>query len=64
MTLHNVTKQVSVALQAQLKDGIIVVVGSTPFTFADYNMTAPQAPVVLSVDDNGTIEFQLFFAHG
>lgn len=63
MTIHNVTKQVQVTLQAQLKNGIIVIVGSTPFSFADYNMTAPAAPVVLSVSDSGTIEFQLFFAH-
>ena len=64
MTVHGVTKQVSVDLQAQLKNGVIVVVGSTPFNFSDYNMSPPQAPVVLSVDDHGTIEFQLFFAHG
>ena len=62
MTVHGVTKQVSVDLHAQLKNGVIVVVGSTPFSFADYNMTAPQAPVVLSVDDHGTIEFQLYFS--
>ena len=60
MTIHGVTKQVSVDLQAQLKNGVIVIVGSTPFNFADYGMSAPQAPVVLSVDDHGTIEFQLF----
>ena len=61
MTIHNVTRQVSVTLQAQLRDGVIAVVGSTPFSFSDYNMTAPAAPVVLSVSDSGTIEFQLFF---
>lgn len=63
MTIHGVTKQVSVTLQAQLKNGVIVVVGSTPFSFADYDMSAPAAPVVLSVSDSGTIEFQLFFTH-
>jgi polyisoprenoid-binding protein YceI len=60
MTVHGVTKQVTVVLTAQLRNGVIVVVGSTPFTFADYDMTAPAAPVVLSVSDSGTIEFQLF----
>ena len=63
MTVHGVTKAVTVTLQAQLKDSVIVVVGSTPFAFADYGMSAPAAPVVLSVSDSGTIEFQLFFAH-
>src|SRR3954468_22132371 len=56
MTVHGVTQPVSVDLEAQLKNGVIVISGSTPFTFADYGMTAPQAPVVLSVDDHGTIE--------
>lgn len=63
MTVHGVTKAVAVTLQAQLKDSVIVVVGSTPFAFADYGMSAPSAPVVLSVSDSGTIEFQLFFTH-
>src|SRR3954454_11035679 len=63
MTIHGVTKPVSVDLQAQLKQGVVVVVGSTPFAFADYGMAPPHAPVVLSVEDNGTIEFQLFFTH-
>lgn len=63
LTIHGVTKAATAAIQAQLKDGVIVVVGSIPFTFADYGMTAPRAPVVLSVADNGTIEFQLFFSH-
>src|SRR4051794_8790249 len=62
LTIHGVTKPVSVDLQAQLKQGVVVVVGSTPFTFADFGMSPPQAPVVLSVEDNGTIEFQLFFS--
>ena len=62
LTIHGVTKLVSVDLQAQLQNGLIVVVGSTPFNFADYGMTPPRAPIVLSVDDHGTIEFQLFFA--
>jgi polyisoprenoid-binding protein YceI len=62
MTIHGVTQPVSVTLQAKLVDGVIVVVGSTPFSFSDYGMSAPQAPIVLSVDDHGTLEFQLFFS--
>jgi hypothetical protein len=40
---------------------VIVVVGTTPFTFSEFGLTPPRAPVVLSVADHGTIEFQLFF---
>ena len=48
-------------LEARLVNGVIVVVGSAPFTFSDFAMSAPRAPIVLSVADHGTIEFQLFF---
>jgi polyisoprenoid-binding protein YceI len=61
LTIHGVAREVGVALQARLVNGVIVVVGSIPFTFNDYGMSAPRAPVVLSVDDHGTVEFQLFF---
>ena len=63
MNLHGVRKHLTVSLQVQLRSGTIIVVGSTPFAFADYNMSAPAAPIVLSVSDSGTIEFQLFFRH-
>ena len=63
LTVHGVTKAVTATIQAQLKDGVIVIVGSMPFTFSDFGMSAPHAPVVLSVADNGTIEFQFFFSH-
>ena len=61
LTVHGVTKAVAITLEARLVNGVIVVVGSTPFTFSDYGMSPPRAPVVLSVDDHGSIEFQLFF---
>ena len=54
-------KPVEIALQAKLVNGVIVVVGTTPFTFSEFGLTPPRAPVVLSVADHGTIEFQLFF---
>ena len=38
-----------------------VVVGSLEITFADYGVTVPQAPVVVSVDDFGIVEMQLLF---
>ena len=43
-------------------NGRIAVVGSAPLTFTDFGITMPTAPVVVSVEDNGTIEFQLFFS--
>ena len=61
LTIHGVSKPVEIALQAKLQNGVIVVVGTTPFTFSEFGLTPPRAPVVLSVADHGTIEFQLFF---
>ena len=39
----------------------VQVVGSLPIAFADYGVSAPSAPAVASVDDNGEMELQLFF---
>jgi len=61
LTIHGVTRQVTLDLQAQLQNGVLVVVGSTDVAFSDYGVTAPTAPVVASVEDHGTIEVQLYF---
>jgi hypothetical protein len=37
------------------------VVGSNPVVFADYDIDPPSAMAVLSVADNGVMEFQLLF---
>ncbi len=62
LTLNGVTNTVAMPLQAQLVDGAILITGSTEILFADYGVTAPSAPVVVSVEDNGILEFQLWFA--
>ena len=61
LTVHGVTKSVEIPLEAQLTGDTVVVVGSLPVTFSDFGITAPTAPIVLSVDDHGTMELQLFF---
>lgn len=61
LTIHGVTQQVTVELEAQLVEETAVVVGSVPITFGDFGVEAPSAPVVLSVSDEATIEFQLLF---
>jgi polyisoprenoid-binding protein YceI len=60
LTVHGITRQVTIPLQAQLVDGTIVIVGSTEITFADYGVSVPEAPIVLSAEDTGTLELQLF----
>lgn len=62
MTIKGVTNQVDIALDARLVDGTLVVVGSSPVVFEDYEVEKPTAAIVVSLADEGTIEFQLFFA--
>jgi polyisoprenoid-binding protein YceI len=59
LTIHGVTREVALPLQARLVGETIVVVGSTEVAFSDYGVEVPSSPVVLSVDDVGTVEVQL-----
>lgn len=61
LTLHGVTRPVTIDLQAQLTEGVIVVTGQLPITFADYDVATPSSFAVLSVEDQGIMELQLFF---
>ena len=61
LTIKGVTNRVAFDLQAQLLGDIIVAVGSSDVVFSDYGVTAPTAPVVVSVEDHGIMEFQLLF---
>jgi polyisoprenoid-binding protein YceI len=61
LTLHGVTRRVSIPLQAKLAGGVVTVVGSLQIAFADYSIAAPQSMLVLSVGDTGTLEIQLHF---
>lgn len=61
LTLHGVTRTVEVPIEGQLSGDAIVVVGSVPVDFADFDIEAPTSFIALSVDDNGVIELQLVF---
>ncbi|MCY3577864.1 MAG: YceI family protein, partial [bacterium] len=59
LTVKDITRIVEIALEAQLVDDTVVVVGSTEVVFADYDVSVPQVPIVLSAEDHGTVELQL-----
>ncbi|MDE2745805.1 MAG: YceI family protein [Chloroflexota bacterium] len=59
LDLHGVTNPVSIALEGQYVDGLVVVVGSTEIALADYDIEPPTGFRVLSIDDVGVMEFQL-----
>lgn len=61
LTAHGVTRPVTFAIEAELVDQTIVVVGSTTIVFSDYGVEVPSSPIVLSAEDHGVIEVQLLF---
>jgi polyisoprenoid-binding protein YceI len=62
LTLHGVTREVTIDLEATLRGENAVVVGSSPVAMDDFDIDAPEGARVLSVDDEGEFEFQLFFS--
>ena len=61
LTIKGVTNRVAFDLEAQLVGDTIVVVGASDVVFSDYGVRAPTAPIVVSVEDHGIMEFQLLF---
>jgi polyisoprenoid-binding protein YceI len=65
LTLHGVTKDVTIDALARVEaDGTVVVAGSLPILFADYGIEAPNVAGIIAVQDNGTMEFRVVFAKG
>jgi polyisoprenoid-binding protein YceI len=62
LTLHGVTKALSIPAQAQLVDGTIQVQGSITFPLADFDIVAPNiGGFIISIADEGTLEFLVTF---
>ncbi|HEV7763248.1 MAG TPA: YceI family protein [Acidimicrobiales bacterium] len=62
LTVHGVTKQVTLDFDAHVGDGALVIVGQAPITLADYSIDPPTSAIALSVSDAGTLEFQVFLS--
>lgn len=60
LTVHGETRPVTIPVEARWSGDLIDVAGSLDVALADYGMTPPERPFV-SVDDTGTLEFQLTF---
>ena len=60
LTIKGVTNRAVFDLEAQLVGDTIVAVGSTEVVFADYGVPTPTSRAVISVEDHGIMEFQLF----
>ena len=64
LTLHGVTKSVQIPLTITRSGDVVGVTGSLDIQFADYDIAQPNSFMVLSIDDHGTMELQVFFRHG
>ena len=64
LTLHGVTRPVSVPIEARLSGDVVTVTGSIEILFADYDIERPTSFLVLSIEDHGIMEFQLHFRRG
>lgn len=61
LTLHGVTRPVEIPIETTISGDHLVIVGSLDIVFADYGIARPNAQRVLSVEDHGVMELQLFF---
>ncbi|HSO93552.1 MAG TPA: YceI family protein, partial [Candidatus Dormibacteraeota bacterium] len=61
LTIHGSTQSVTIPTQARLSGSQIEVAGSITFPFSQFGMTPPNVGGFVSVQNNATMEFQLFF---
>jgi polyisoprenoid-binding protein YceI len=61
LTLHGVTREIEMAVDAVSTAGRLVAVGSVEIQFADYQIRRPSGASVLSIEDHGVLELQLVF---
>jgi polyisoprenoid-binding protein YceI len=62
LTLHGVTRTVTVPIKGRWTGSRIEVVASFDVALADYSITPPSGFVVLSIADQGKVEMHLLFA--
>jgi polyisoprenoid-binding protein YceI len=62
LTIHGVTKRVSIPGQARLNGDRIEVVGSLTFPFSDFGMTPPDVAGFVQVEDDATLELLISLA--
>ena len=64
LTLHGVSRDVQIPIDAQLKDGALEVVGRLGINLKDYGIEPPEIPDFVKADDDGAFEFKLVLKKG
>jgi polyisoprenoid-binding protein YceI len=62
LTIHGVTKTVTIPIDARLSGSQIELVGSITFPFSQFGMTPPSIGGFVTVQNNATMEFQLMLS--
>lgn len=62
LTINGITSFVTIPLEGTFVDGAVLLAGGIDITFADFDVQVPSAPVVLSAEDHGILEVQLWFS--
>jgi polyisoprenoid-binding protein YceI len=63
LTIHGVTRTVTIPLQVRRDAGQIDIAGSLRFPFSDFGMTAPSVGGFVTVQSDPTLEFRILFQH-
>ena len=62
LTIHGVSREETVTVSASFNGNTILIFGELgPIMLSDYDIEKPRSAVVLSVEDNASMEFQIFF---
>jgi len=64
LTIHGVTQPVTLTVEAELSGSTAAIVGSAPVVLGDFDIEPPTGFSVLSINDEGTFEFQIFLTKG
>ena len=65
LSIAGATNEVTFSITALIRDdGFGIVTGSVGLVWDDFGITPPSAPVVVSIADEGIVEFQLVVAKG
>jgi len=62
ITINGITSVVTIPLEGTFVEGSVLLAGGINLTFADFDVEIPSAPIVLSAEDHGVLEVQLWFS--
>lgn len=61
LTINGITRSVTFPLEGTFVEGSVLLAGGVELTFADFEVEVPSAPILLSAEDHGILEVQLWF---